>query len=682
MLLDMVIGTSTYVKNTDYDAAGRVDVRDLGILGSNPVIRVNYTYFSWTALNGQGRLNQMTSGIITDLDSLQDLRYTYDANGDILTIQDYKACTTHKDRSGVRYPQTQTFTYDSLDRLTSAVASGGSGGTYGLQNYTYNASTGNLASKAGVSLTYGDTNHDHAVTAMGSNSYGYDANGNQTSRNISGSAYTLAYDAENRLVGVTGGATQTFIYNGDGKRVKSTGSYMNLAAGIVPTGDVTINNAQVITDNDPWADDSSQYATATSGLHYVKIDLGAVYSVNKVNIWHYANDGRTYHSTKTQVSADGTNWVTVYDSAVSGEYQETAQGKEITFAAQNVRYVRDYVNGNTVNVYGHWVEIEVWGYGTVTYVGNSFEWTGSTATMQKYYYAGSNRVAVRRGSDSLYWLLGDHLGSQAITTDANGSKISEVRYYPWGGDRYYAYTSSTTFRFTGQRTEFGLGLYYYGARWYDPSIMRFVQPDTDVPVSQGVQAWDRYAYTNNNPVKYIDPSGHMLTLPCIFCNQTWGNYSTTSSVENKAIDIVSTIGCFFVGCHVDTKNDVISGPTTNEFVTSSVMSIGPAPLTVTTPLETTVLSKFGGETVDTIAGRAAHNNYPLALGPDYTYNRQVPGTGIRPDALDTINRVVRELKPDTPAAIQRGLKQLQRYVDVLQQVTGEIWTGFLDLYRK
>ena len=33
-----------------------------------------------------------------------------------------------------------------------------------------------------------------------------------------------------------------------------------------------------------------------------------------------------------QVSADGTNWVTVYDSAVSGEYQETAQGKEITFA--------------------------------------------------------------------------------------------------------------------------------------------------------------------------------------------------------------------------------------------------------------------------------------------------------------------------------------------------------------
>ncbi len=88
-------------------------------------------------------------------------------------------------------PQTQTFTYDALDRLASAVAIGGTRGTYNSQSYTYSTSTGNLSSKAGVSLPYGDTNHDHAVTAMDSNTYGYDTNGNQTSRNISGSSYTL-----------------------------------------------------------------------------------------------------------------------------------------------------------------------------------------------------------------------------------------------------------------------------------------------------------------------------------------------------------------------------------------------------------------------------------------------------------------------------------------------------------
>ena len=50
---------------------------------------------------------------------------------------------------------------------------------------------------------------------------------------------------------------------------------------------------------------------------------------------------------------------------------------------------------------------------------------------------------------------------------------------------------------------------FYGARWYDGSLGRFLSVDTIVPESsQGVQAWDRYAGMNNNPVRYNDPSGH------------------------------------------------------------------------------------------------------------------------------------------------------------------------------
>jgi RHS repeat-associated protein len=70
----------------------------------------------------------------------------------------------------------------------------------------------------------------------------------------------------------------------------------------------------------------------------------------------------------------------------------------------------------------------------------------------------------------------------------------------------------TTFRFTGQRSEeAGIGLYYYGARWYDSSLGRWAQPDSIVPQTvQGIQAWDRFAYVKNNPVRYTDPSGHSV----------------------------------------------------------------------------------------------------------------------------------------------------------------------------
>ncbi len=128
----------------------------------------------------------------------------------------------------------------------------------------------------------------------------------------------------------------------------------------------------------------------------------------------------------------------------------------------------------------------------------------------RYYYAGSTRVAMRTGSSTLNYLLGDHLGSQAITTDSNGNRTGEIRYNPWGTERYSSGTTPTTYHFTGQRLESALGLYYYGARWYDPYLNRWIQPDTIIPDPFSSQDWDRYAYVRNNPVRYTDPSGHMF----------------------------------------------------------------------------------------------------------------------------------------------------------------------------
>lgn len=59
--------------------------------------------------------------------------------------------------------------------------------------------------------------------------------------------------------------------------------------------------------------------------------------------------------------------------------------------------------------------------------------------------------------------------------------MAELRYYAYGGTRYTYGTTPTAYRFTGQRLDNSVGLYYYGARYYDPALGRFIQADTIVP---------------------------------------------------------------------------------------------------------------------------------------------------------------------------------------------------------
>jgi len=172
---------------------------------------------------------------------------------------------------------------------------------------------------------------------------------------------------------------------------------------------------------------------------------------------------------------------------------------------------------------------------TITYfVGGHYEVTGSVIT--KYYYAGSQRIAMRTNG-TLNYLLGDHLGSTSLTTDALGIVISEMRYKAWGETRYASGTSPTKYQYTGQYSYTAdFGLHFYNARWYDSSLSRFAQADTIVP--PGVQGYDRYAYVNNSPVNYTDPTGHRCADGDEdiwgFCNYTPPQTSTSPPTPSPA----------------------------------------------------------------------------------------------------------------------------------------------------
>jgi RHS repeat-associated protein len=80
-------------------------------------------------------------------------------------------------------------------------------------------------------------------------------------------------------------------------------------------------------------------------------------------------------------------------------------------------------------------------------------------------------------------------------------------YYPVGDCRNSTQNLLTDKLFTGQRLD-STGLYFYNARYYNPEIGRFISPDTIVPDFSNPQSLNRYSYCLNNPLKYVDTSGH------------------------------------------------------------------------------------------------------------------------------------------------------------------------------
>ena len=77
-----------------------------------------------------------------------------------------------------------------------------------------------------------------------------------------------------------------------------------------------------------------------------------------------------------------------------------------------------------------------------------------------------------------------------------------------GETRFSDGATPTTWRFTGQREDATIGLYYFNARYLDPQLGRFTQPDTIVPQPGNPQALNRYSYVLNNPLRYTDPTGY------------------------------------------------------------------------------------------------------------------------------------------------------------------------------
>jgi RHS repeat-associated protein len=454
--------------------------------------------------------------------------YEYDAVGNLIKQTDAKA-------------QVLLFDYDVLNRLTRKYTSTQTRATYLYDDLLKGNCIGRLSK---------------IIDLSGSTEFFYDNLGRETksTKTVSGSSYTVerSYDALDRLVSLKypDGEILTYTYNPQGiERVQGAVSYI-ANIDYLPTGQIAkINYANGVETNyayDPNTlrlnslisqsakgriqDLSYQFDsvgnikqigdyvnTATQNFIYDDLDRliqaqGAygsfAYTYDSIgNMLHkegvnliYGKNGRLPHAV-TQYGATLLN----YDA--NGN-MITGKGKTLTYDVEN-RLLSVNQSGTISSfVYdgdGGRVK-KTAGTSSTVYIGSLFEKSSSGKTT-KYIFAGANRIASKESTGSTYYYHSDHLGSSNVVTDASATQVGFTEFTPYGSTFRKTGTYDPKFKFTGKELD-NTGLYFYGARYYDPEIGRFISADTIVQAPYDPQSLNRYSYCRNNPINYVDPTGH------------------------------------------------------------------------------------------------------------------------------------------------------------------------------
>ena len=127
-------------------------------------------------------------------------------------------------------------------------------------------------------------------------------------------------------------------------------------------------------------------------------------------------------------------------------------------------------------------------------------------------------------------------------TDAAGSLVEQRQFGAWGTADYFSkglqasafnHENSLLSRgYTGHEHFFGVSLIHMNGRMYDQNVGRFLSPDNNIQEPFNTQSFNRYSYTVNNPLKYIDPSGESWDD-----NDLWPPDEDEYEDENKDKDI-------------------------------------------------------------------------------------------------------------------------------------------------
>ncbi|NET24404.1 polymorphic toxin-type HINT domain-containing protein [Okeania sp. SIO1I7] len=557
----------TYISQYTYDAAGRPN----NVTYPDGAI-VRYTYneggeLSEVALKDTGE-NDFTAyatyeeynalggiGKVTYNPNLVESNYTYDALGRIATSKTTKAAQTYFDFSytwnkadkllaisdNASKGLNQNFGYNIVGRLSSA-----NGDPYEDLSYEYDVA-GNITKRNDTTYEYKPDKKHQLADAT------YDDNGNTTQDG----SWTYTYDAQDQLLKVdreTSGTVNEFTYDDSGDRLSKIESDGTVTYYVAPLYEVVRNadSSQVHTKYIV----GPQGAIAAISKDGDDVNLIAAIKGNSTNLEAELYDPHSWTglaqflSAKFNQLAFSNNvaqilvawvlvawllcalWIWMYRFWRSAS-RESWTGKSRAMVAQ-ISVTMGWITPETAE---DWIAPQAKGW--LLQTGHRpISFALALISFSSVSLSGPNLLAELTPADSgggypiagqvLYFHY-DQLGSTTLVTDANANIVSQVNYEPYGAIADSS-TGEDNFRpkFTGKEYDSNSELYYFGSRYYDANLGRFLTPD---PASQ---YFSPYVYGNGDPLSGIDPNGQeFVTLTIIVIGATVGAYMGGATVNDS-----------------------------------------------------------------------------------------------------------------------------------------------------
>ena len=416
------------------------------------------------------------------------------------------------------------YAYDELNRLVKASGKAKGIGyamdmSFGLMGEpltkVQRTDSGSVAGSYALAYEYGDADHPTAPSQIGHERYTYDANGNPTlvEDDSLNTERRMAWDEENRLTALSdNGKTSRYTYNAAGERiVKSHGYLEGVYVNGAPQGltfheteDYTIYPAPILSVTRQRF--TKHYFI---GDRRIASKIGAGIFQNAYG--HGANvvtaGQKDYQMRMMQIERQREDYYRKLGTPPGVPTMKGATAEpENTHEGYNtiIRELGDH------SVPDGWIQRPKRNAVPGTPPGPPVQW--DKAEDPDDVQPGYGYVPADTTHEDIFYYHTDHLGSTSYITDAKANIAQFDAYLPYGEllvDEHSS-TEEMPYKFNGKELDEETGLYYYGARYYDPRVSLWMNID---PMYEKFPNFSSYIYCINNPVKLIDPDGRQTQEP-------------------------------------------------------------------------------------------------------------------------------------------------------------------------